>query len=111
MSTAFISEIAQYLPNATMTFDRYRLAAKLSEAIDTVRRQEVATRRELKHTRWLWLKPHEPLGQATRRAPPVDAPLGLAGHARRCAGGRTPRPSMTSTPATHPSTCGACATA
>ena len=58
MSTAFISGIAQYLPNATMTFDRYHLAAKLSEAIDTVRRQEVATRPELKHTRWLWLKNH-----------------------------------------------------
>jgi transposase len=58
MSTAFISGIAQHLPNASMTFDRYHLAAKLSEAIDTVRRQEVATRPELKHTRWLWLKNH-----------------------------------------------------
>ena len=56
MSTAFISGISQYLPNATMTFDRYHLAAKLSEAIDTVRRHEVTTRPELKHTRWLWLK-------------------------------------------------------
>jgi transposase len=41
-----------------MTFDRYHLAAKLSEAIDAVRRQEVATSPELKHTRWLWLKNH-----------------------------------------------------
>ena len=58
MSTAFISGISQHLPNATMTFDRYHLAAKLSEAIDAVRRAEVATRPELKHTRWLWLKNH-----------------------------------------------------
>jgi transposase len=58
MSSAFISGIAQHLPNVTMTFDRYHLAAKLSEAIDAVRRQEVATRPELKHTRWLWLKNH-----------------------------------------------------
>ena len=58
MSTAFISGIGQYLPNARMTFDRYHLAAKLSEASDTVRRAEVATRPELKHTRWLWLKNH-----------------------------------------------------
>ena len=56
MSTAFISGISQYLPNAAMTFDRFHLVAKLSEAIDTVRRTEVATRPELKHTRWLWLK-------------------------------------------------------
>jgi len=41
MSTAFISGIGVHLPNATMTFDRYHLAAKLSEAIDAVRRQEV----------------------------------------------------------------------
>jgi transposase len=58
MSTAFISGIKTHLPNATMTFDRFHLAAKLSEAIDTVRRTEVATRPELKHTRWLWLKNH-----------------------------------------------------
>jgi transposase len=58
MSTAFISGIKAHLPNARMTFDRYHLAAKLSEAIDAVRRQEVATRPELKHTRWLWLKNH-----------------------------------------------------
>jgi transposase len=53
MSNAFISSgIAQHLPNARMTFDRYHLAAKLSEAIDAVRRQEVAIRPELKRTRW-----------------------------------------------------------
>jgi transposase len=58
MSTAFISGIRTHLPNATMTFDRFHVAAKLSEAIDAVRRDEVATRPELKHTRWLWLKNH-----------------------------------------------------
>ncbi len=51
VSTAFISGISQHLPNATMTFDRYHLAAKLSEALDAVRRHEVTTRPELKHTR------------------------------------------------------------
>ncbi|MGH3698089.1 MAG: ISL3 family transposase, partial [Pseudonocardiaceae bacterium] len=47
--------------NATMTFDRFHLAAKINEAIDTVRRDEVTTRPELKHTRWLWLKNHATL--------------------------------------------------
>jgi transposase len=61
MSTAFISGIGEHLPNATMTFDRYHLAAKLSEAIDAVRREEVKTRPELKQTRWLWLKNHSNL--------------------------------------------------
>jgi len=67
MSTAFISGIRAHLPHARMTFDRYHLAAKLSEAIDTVRRQEVATRPELKHTRWLWLKNYTHLSVAQRR--------------------------------------------
>jgi transposase len=61
MSTAFLSGIADALPNATMTFDRFHLAAKLSEALDAVRRAEVTTRPELKHTRWLWLKNHASL--------------------------------------------------
>ena len=61
MSTAFISGINQHLPNATMTFDRYHLAAKLSEAVNAVRRAEVHTRPELTHTRWLWLKNHSNL--------------------------------------------------
>jgi transposase len=39
-----------------MTFDRFRLAAKLGEAVDDVCRAEVTTHPELKRTRWLWLK-------------------------------------------------------
>jgi transposase len=61
MSTAFIRGIADALPNATMTFDRFHLAAKLSEAVDAVRRAEVTTRPELTRTRWLWLKNHSSL--------------------------------------------------
>ncbi|MCA1681852.1 MAG: ISL3 family transposase [Actinobacteria bacterium] len=56
MSTAFISGITQHLPNARKTYDRFHLQAKLSEAVDDVRRTEVKTRPELKNTRWLWLK-------------------------------------------------------
>jgi transposase len=67
MSAAFISGIGEHLPNAQLTFDRYHLAAKLSEAVDAVRRAEVATRPELKHTRWLWLKNWANLSTAQRR--------------------------------------------
>jgi len=56
MSAAFIAGIGAHLPNATMTFDRYHLAAKLGDAVNEVRRAEVKTRPELKHTRWLWCK-------------------------------------------------------
>ena len=67
MSTAFIAGIGEHLPNATMTFDRYHLAAKLSEAVEQVRRTEVTTRPELKHTRWLWLKNWSNLSTTQRR--------------------------------------------
>jgi transposase len=36
MSAAFIAGITAHLPNAALTFDRYHLAAKLSEAVDAV---------------------------------------------------------------------------
>ena len=81
MSTAFISGIRAHLPNATMTFDRYHLAAQLSEAVDAVRRHEVASRPELKHTRWLWLKNWANLTVAQRREPHrLMRPLSAAGH-------------------------------
>jgi transposase len=67
MSAAFIAGIAEHLPDAQLTFDRYHLAAKLSEAVDAVRRAEVATRPELKHTRWLWLKNWANLSAKQRR--------------------------------------------
>jgi transposase len=67
MSAAFICGIGEHLPKATMTLDRFHLVAKLSEAIDAVRRAEVTTRPELTHTRWgVAQKPRQPLGQATR---------------------------------------------
>ena len=66
MSTAFLSGITQHLPNARKTYDRFHLAATLSEAVDDVRRTEVTTRPELKRTRWLWLKNHASLSAKQR---------------------------------------------
>jgi transposase len=61
MSVAFIAGIGEYLPNAAMTFDKFHIVAKLSEAVDEVRREEVKSRPELVGTRWLWLKNHQNL--------------------------------------------------
>jgi transposase len=73
MSTAFICGIGEHLLNAMMTFDRFHLAAKLGDAVEAVRRAEVTTRPELKHTRWLWLKNHTSLS-AKQRGEPLLAP-------------------------------------
>lgn len=84
MSKAFIAGIGEHLPNAQLTFDRYHLAAKLSEAVDAVRRAEIATRPELKHTRWLWLKNWSNLTTKQRRElQQLMRPVGAAGHRAR----------------------------
>ena len=56
MSVAFISGIGEHLPKARMTFDRFHVMAKLSEAIDEVRRAEQKNNPALKKTRYVWLK-------------------------------------------------------
>ena len=48
MSAAYIAAIGEHLPNAVMTFDRFHVMAKLSEAVDAVRRDEVTARPESK---------------------------------------------------------------
>jgi len=67
MSAAFVSGVATHLPNSRLTFDRYHVMAKLSEAVDAVRRDEVRTRPELKRTRWLWVKNWKNLTPAQQR--------------------------------------------
>jgi transposase len=57
MSEAYLKGALKYLPNAEITFDRFHVKAKLSEAIDKIRREEAREQRELlKKTRYLWLR-------------------------------------------------------
>lgn len=57
MSEAFLTGALTHLPNAEITFDRFHVKAKLSEAVDKVRRVEAREQRELlRHTRYLWLR-------------------------------------------------------
>ena len=57
MSQAYLAGVREHLPGAEVTFDRYHVKQKLSEAIDTVRRAEAKQHKELlKGTRYLWLK-------------------------------------------------------
>ncbi len=56
----------EHLGQAEVTFDRFHVKQKLSEAIDEVRREEAKQHKQLlKNTRYLWLKrPTEPHRQA-----------------------------------------------
>lgn len=56
MSTAFISGAKKYLPNASVTFDKFHIIKQLNEAIDTVRRNEAMIYPCLKGSRYIWLK-------------------------------------------------------
>jgi len=55
-------------PHAAVTFDRYHVMALMNGAIDAVRRIEVEEARELKHSRYLWLKNPENLTERQKAA-------------------------------------------
>jgi transposase len=57
MSEAYLAGVLKHLQQAEITFDRYHIKQKLSEAIDEVRRAEAKQHKGLlKNTRYLWLK-------------------------------------------------------
>jgi len=57
MSQAYLAGVREHFKQAEVTFDRFHVKQKLSEAIDTVRRAEAKEHKEtLKNTRYLWLK-------------------------------------------------------
>jgi len=66
MSPAFISGIAQSLPNAQITCDKFHLVKLINEAVDAVRRSEQKSHAELKNSRYLWLKNPRNLSERQR---------------------------------------------
>ncbi len=56
MSPAFIKGVKQNLPNAKITFDKFHILKIINEAVNNVRKQELATSSILKGTKYIWLK-------------------------------------------------------
>jgi transposase len=57
MSQAYLAGVRDQFDKAEVTFDRFHVKQKLSEAIDAVRREEATQHKQLlKGTRYLWLK-------------------------------------------------------
>ena len=61
MSLAYVAGVARNCPNAEIVFDKYHVIAHVNEAVDSVRRREMSlggweARKQLKETRWVWLK-------------------------------------------------------
>jgi len=61
MSPAFIKGVEENLPEADIVFDRFHVTKVINEAVDKVRRSEVASNPILRKTRYAFLKNHENL--------------------------------------------------
>lgn len=61
MSRSFIAGVNEWMEQADIVFDRFHLAQSLNKSIDTIRRTEQREFRELKNSRYLWLKRSENL--------------------------------------------------
>ena len=66
MSAAFIKGVADHLPNAEVTFDKFHVIALASKALDATRRLEQRLDPALKGLRWTLLKKRESLTAAQR---------------------------------------------
>ncbi len=64
MSPAFMKGGTSHFPHAAITFDKFHVMKLVGDAVDEVRRAEVASRPELKGTRYLWSR-----DQPTRPGP------------------------------------------
>jgi transposase len=56
LSKAYIKGVADSLPNASQTFDKFHVVSLVNDAVDEVRRLESKLQPELSGTRYLWLK-------------------------------------------------------
>jgi transposase len=66
MSPAFIKGVAEHLPQAGVTFDKFHAVKIVNDAVDEVRREEQKRRPELKKTRYVWLKNETSLSNGQR---------------------------------------------
>ena len=66
MSPAFIKGIAENLPNADITFDRFHAVKIINDAVEQVRRSEQKTQSLLRGTRYIWLRNPQTLSDRRR---------------------------------------------
>lgn len=66
MSPAFMSGVAEHLPEAEVTFDKFHTVKVINDAVDQVRREEQKERSELKRSRYLFIKNRKKLTPSQR---------------------------------------------
>ena len=71
MSPAFIKGVAEHLPNAAVTFDKFHAVKIVNDAVDQVRRAEQKGQGLLRGTRYIWLR--NPATLSDRQRATLDA--------------------------------------
>ena len=66
MSPAFIKGVAENLPEAAVTFDKFHAVKIINDAVDEVRRAEQKQQGVLRGTRYIWLRNPDTLSQRQR---------------------------------------------
>ncbi len=66
MSPAFMKGIAENLPNAAITFDKFHAVKIINDAVEQVRRAEQKTQSLLRGTRYIWLRNPQTLSDRQR---------------------------------------------
>lgn len=63
MSPSYIAGVSNNMPNAEIVFDRFHLEHGMNKVVDEVRREEAKKYKDLKKTRYLWLRNQSRLNQ------------------------------------------------
>ena len=71
MSPAFIKGVADNLPKAAITFDKFHAVKIINDAVDQVRRAEQKTQDALSGTRYIWLR--NPANLSERQKATLDS--------------------------------------
>jgi transposase len=66
MSPAFIKGVAESLPEAAVTFDKFHAVKIINDAVDQVRRAEQKQQGMLRGTRYIWLRNPDTLSERQR---------------------------------------------
>jgi transposase len=66
MSPAFIKGVAENLPEAAVTFDKFHAVKIINDAVDQVRRAEQKQQGVLRGTRYIWLRNPDTLSERQR---------------------------------------------
>ena len=67
MSKSYIAGVNTTMQQADIVFDRFHIASKMNEAVDSIRREEQKQYKALKGSRYLWLKNNSSLSDNQRQ--------------------------------------------